>query len=64
MAKSNKTLFTLRDGQTGESQTVVACKRHAEGMPLVDGYLISASPCDDDIACEFCHVEDENAQVS
>lgn len=48
------TIYTLRCGQTGESQDVLVCDKHTDKMPPVDGEHITATPCDSS-KCEFCN---------
>lgn len=48
-----RSLYTLTDRVTGETQQVVVCQKHGELMPLVDDDLVRAEPCDSGIACDF-----------
>lgn len=48
------TIYTLRCGQTGESQDVLVCDKHTDKMPPVDSEHITATPCDSS-KCEFCN---------
>lgn len=56
------TLYLLRDAY--DTQSVYCCQAHARLMPAVDGELVTAYPCDDDITCDFCDSDDEGKHYS
>lgn len=49
----SRSLYTLTDKVTGESQTVVVCQRHGELMPAVDDDLVRAEPAEAGLTCDF-----------
>lgn len=54
-----RSLYTLRCARTGESQDVVVCDKHAEGMPLIDNDLVTAKsiPAGEQLTCDFYETE-------
>ena len=52
-----RSLYTLTDSRTGETQQVVVCMKHGEAMPLVDGDLVRAEPAESGIKCDFAEVK-------
>lgn len=48
-----RSIYTLRCARTGESQDVVVCQEHGEHMPLIDDDLVTASPAESGMLCDF-----------
>lgn len=48
-----RSVYTLTDARTGETQDVTVCMKHGEEMPLIDGDLVRARPADTGAMCDF-----------